>query len=212
MVHGRVEHRVQKRLSAMPTMAAFLLRCTGYAAIDHSFGKGVLQSAQSWNGNTRETDVNEMAKLRLGFMNWRDATARSHVRRLKADELVPISNALHALSKLFSGAGDHKRYYLNEFDLLKCECPHSPPHSPPPSLSLYSNLPEKTITPITRYRVLPPLQLSWKNLTAHTRTGYPPLKGRACIGCSKPQWCACPFLSTPPPPSLCRSPLPFSPS
>lgn len=35
------------------------------------------------------------------------------------EDLVSVSSALYALSKLFSGSGDHKRYYLNESDLLK---------------------------------------------------------------------------------------------
>ena len=46
---------------------------------------------------------------------------RKRRRWFKKDEVIPISNALYALSKLFSGAGDHKRYYLNVSDLLKGE-------------------------------------------------------------------------------------------
>jgi hypothetical protein len=99
LVHGRVEHKVQLRLSALPAMTRF-----------SDFVEGS-QAAKL----TSPDPADNTAMMQWGF----NMLKRRKRRKFDAEELVPISNALYALSKLFSGAGDHKRYYLNESDLIK---------------------------------------------------------------------------------------------
>jgi hypothetical protein len=104
MVHGRVEHKVQLRLSGLPSMIRFCDMVQGHMAV-----RG--------ESNSKIAVEDRPAAMRWGF----NMLGRKRRRWFKKDEVVPISNALYALSKLFSGAGDHKRYYLNESDLLKGE-------------------------------------------------------------------------------------------
>jgi hypothetical protein len=107
MVHGRVESEVQMRLSAMPSMIQFFEHIGGWASANNA------PPAES-TGVVALSDC--MAMLRWGFNKLQQRQRRRHLR---IEELVSVSNALYALSKLFSGSGDHKRYYLNESDLLK---------------------------------------------------------------------------------------------
>ena len=117
MVHGRVEHQVQKRTTGFPTLARAMEKWEGYHAMyDGGFGDVMVTDAC---GALQGAD--DMAKKRMFFNMLKHDNAGPR-RQLKADELIPISNALYALSKLFSGAGDHKRYFLNEGDLLNSEC------------------------------------------------------------------------------------------
>jgi hypothetical protein len=138
MVHGRVEHAVQKRLSAFSTLARFWQHVEGHVAM---FGEGSWpdDAGLEWNkadlpGSlvvaecvTRAVDgvgtfpVNYLSKLRYGFDAIKafvppHAKAR---RRLIGGDLFSISNGIYALSKLFSGRGDHSKYFLNESNILQ---------------------------------------------------------------------------------------------
>ena len=103
MVHGKVEHRVQLMLSAVPCVIRFWEYVEGHAALEDT----------SFN-----TISGKLAVVRWGF----NAMKRHDRKYFTTDEVPPTSNALYALSKLFSGAGDHKRYFLNESDMLKGAC------------------------------------------------------------------------------------------
>ena len=106
MVHGRVESEVQMKLSAMPSMIHYFEHIGGWASANN---------APSAESSSVASPSDCIAMLRWGF----NRLQRKRRRHLRMDELVPVSSALYALSKLFSGSGDHKRYYLNESDLLK---------------------------------------------------------------------------------------------
>jgi hypothetical protein len=105
MVHGKIEHRVQLMLTAVPCVIRFWEYVEGHTALE--------------NTSFNTTSIRgKLALVRWGF----NAMKRHDRKYFTADEVPPISNALYALSKLFSGAGDHKRYFLNKSDMLKGAC------------------------------------------------------------------------------------------
>ena len=112
MVHGRVEFEVQKRLSAVPIIQRF---------VEHLEGQDSLARLEVPNHNAPAAAADRMAAQRWGFNMFRRyrGDQRLNRRMLNGSEMISVSNAIYILSKLFSGAGDHKRYFLNEFDLLK---------------------------------------------------------------------------------------------
>lgn len=117
LVHGKIEHQIQRRLSGHSVLRRWFEFFEGDQAMHNPM---FFSEWRDKDGN--ETGVRK-AKLRWAWNQLQrcDMPRQCFVKRryLAVDELVPISNALFALSKLFSGAGDHKRYYLNESDMLK---------------------------------------------------------------------------------------------
>ena len=136
MVHGSVEYAVQKRLSAFGAMKRFWEHVEGHCAVHGESDSPayatvgvvpttIMDPAVAMTPNcfdlSSPPSLWRLAACRYAFNRiqaFQGPTAPK-MKRLVGADIMSVSNALFAISKMFSGRGDHSKYFLNEHEMLK---------------------------------------------------------------------------------------------